>query len=60
MHFHHRVLLTGTPLQNNLDELFHLLSFIRPDQFDSLSEFQEQFSSLDSTRKVRSVCTPTA
>ncbi|KAL0252058.1 hypothetical protein GEMRC1_001270 [Eukaryota sp. GEM-RC1] len=30
----HSVLLTGTPLQNNLDELFNLLHFIDPKHFD--------------------------
>lgn len=30
----HRVLLTGTPLNNNLRELFNLLNFLDPDAFE--------------------------
>lgn len=39
----HRVLLTGTPLQNNLSELWALLNFLLPKIFASCDEFQKWF-----------------
>lgn len=39
-----RLLLTGTPIQNNMQELWSLLHFIMPTLFDSLAEFSEWFS----------------
>jgi len=51
----HRVLLTGTPLQNNLTELFHLMAFVRPDLFPSLEDFQRQFSELKHEEQVESL-----
>ncbi|KAF6014509.1 hypothetical protein HII13_000854 [Brettanomyces bruxellensis] len=38
-----RLLLTGTPLQNNLDELWSLLNFILPDIFHDVEVFQQWF-----------------
>lgn len=35
-----RLLLSGTPLQNNLEELFMLMHFIEPDKFDDVADFQ--------------------
>lgn len=39
-----RVLLTGTPLQNNLDELYALLSFILPDVFADAAAWSANFN----------------
>lgn len=39
----HRLLLTGTPLQNNLHELWSLLNFLLPDVFASSEQFDEWF-----------------
>jgi SNF2 family DNA or RNA helicase len=45
MHFKakNKVLLTGTPLQNNLRELWALLNFLMPKLFDSASDFEGLF-----------------
>ncbi len=43
LHTQHRLLLTGTPLQNNLHELWALLNFLLPDIFASSEQFDEWF-----------------
>ena len=40
----HRLLLTGTPLQNNLMELWSLMHFLMPHIFASQKEFKEWFT----------------
>ncbi|KAJ2861576.1 chromatin remodeling complex Adenosinetriphosphatase, partial [Coemansia erecta] len=40
---HRRLLITGTPLQNNLHELWALLNFLLPDVFGSSEVFDEWF-----------------
>lgn len=39
-----RILLTGTPIQNEMHELWALLHFIMPEFFDNPQEFSEWFS----------------
>ncbi|CAL8391182.1 unnamed protein product [Arctogadus glacialis] len=38
-----KLLLTGTPLQNNLSELWSLLNFLLPEVFDDLKSFESWF-----------------
>jgi SWI/SNF-related matrix-associated actin-dependent regulator of chromatin subfamily A member 5 len=48
MHYEHALLLTGTPLQNNLHELWSLLNFLHPDVFKSAERFDTCFNITDS------------
>ncbi|KAF9818800.1 hypothetical protein IEO21_02580 [Rhodonia placenta] len=61
-----RMVLTGTPLHNNLSELWALLNFVLPDVFSDLEAFEEWFnlpvlqsmmSSSRSTRLIQSLHT---
>ena len=38
-----RLLITGTPLQNNLAELWSLLNFLMPEVFDTYENFENHF-----------------
>eukprot|EP01116_Phalansterium_solitarium_P016635 TRINITY_DN3900_c0_g1_i1.p1 TRINITY_DN3900_c0_g1~~TRINITY_DN3900_c0_g1_i1.p1 ORF type:complete len:679 (+),score=221.65 TRINITY_DN3900_c0_g1_i1:146-2182(+) len=49
MHLKHVLFLTGTPIQNNLTELWSLLHFLNPELFDSLERFKQWFGSVDVT-----------
>lgn len=48
----HRALLTGTPLQNRLEELFMLLHFLEPGKFRDLDGFQNEFGELRTEEQV--------
>lgn len=47
-HSRNRLLITGTPLQNNLHELWALLNFLLPDVFSDSQVFDQWFESQES------------
>ncbi|KAJ3339493.1 choline dehydrogenase 6 [Gonapodya sp. JEL0774] len=48
----HRVLLTGTPLQNNMEELWAILNFLEPSRFRSEQAFIQQYGALKTAEDV--------
>lgn len=48
----HKVLLTGTPLQNNIEELWSLLNFLQPHRFFSESQFVAEYGNLKKSEDV--------
>ena len=52
-----RLLLSGTPIQNNLDELWSLLNFVNPAIFDDLSIFQSWFGFKNIGQKTQGATT---
>ncbi|XP_069804984.1 chromodomain-helicase-DNA-binding protein 5 isoform X2 [Dendropsophus ebraccatus] len=49
----YKLLLTGTPLQNNLEELFHLLNFLTPERFNNLDGFLEEFADISKEDQIK-------
>mmetsp|Transcript_11498 Transcript_11498/g.28317 ORF Transcript_11498/g.28317 Transcript_11498/m.28317 type:complete len:2097 (+) Transcript_11498:249-6539(+) len=43
----HRVLITGTPLQNSMKELWALLNFLHPKDFGKMEDFEEKYKGMD-------------
>uniref|UniRef100_A0A673GTB6 Chromodomain-helicase-DNA-binding protein 4-like n=1 Tax=Sinocyclocheilus rhinocerous TaxID=307959 RepID=A0A673GTB6_9TELE len=55
------IYMTGTPLQNNLEELFHLLNFLTPERFSNLEVFLEEFADIakeDQIKKLHDMLGP--
>lgn len=48
-----KVLLTATPLQNNLKELYGLISIIDPEYFSSLDTFANQYNAISTRDKAK-------
>jgi chromodomain-helicase-DNA-binding protein 7 len=51
----HRILLTGTPIQNNTSELWTLLNFIEPLKFSSHEQFLQEFGTLQDATQVENL-----
>lgn len=47
MSANNRMLITGTPLQNNLHELWALLNFLLPEVFGNAGQFEEWFGNVE-------------
>lgn len=50
--FKHKVLLTGTPIQNNVDEFWTLLNVIDEEEFDSVDDFLERYGDMKSQEQT--------
>lgn len=46
----HRILLTGTPLNNNIRELFNLLNFLDQDSFKDLESMEQEYADLNEAK----------
>ena len=51
--YQHRVLMTGTPLQNNTQELWSLLHYIEPTKFPDLERFNERYGKVETVEQVQ-------
>ncbi|KAF9763249.1 Chromodomain-helicase-DNA-binding protein 9, partial [Nosema granulosis] len=52
--FSHKVLLSGTPLQNNITELWALLNFINPNDFSNSGAFLQEYK-LENSNDVEKI-----
>jgi SNF2 family DNA or RNA helicase len=49
----HKLLLTGTPLQNDMEELWSLLNFIDKDTFNDCDDFLAQFGDMKDSEELK-------
>ncbi|CAH8665084.1 unnamed protein product [Dicrocoelium dendriticum] len=50
-----KILLTGTPLQNNLEELFHLLYFVEPKTVTDFKTLTEKWAHMPKEERINSL-----
>ncbi|CAE6358604.1 unnamed protein product [Rhizoctonia solani] len=48
----HRILMTGTPLNNNIRELFNLMNFLDPQNWNNLDELEEEYDQENLTEEL--------
>jgi len=49
------LLITGTPIQNNIEELWSLLNFIEPKIFDNFETFNQLYGNLENVEQVNTL-----
>jgi len=49
----HKLLLTGTPIQNDMKEMWTLLNYLDPEHFDSSEDFMKDFGELKDQKQVQ-------
>ena len=50
--FRHRILLTGTPIQNDVQEFWALMNFIDAERYESLDDFLASYGEMQSKERV--------
>ncbi|KAG8699310.1 hypothetical protein FRC08_005380 [Ceratobasidium sp. 394] len=48
----HRILMTGTPLNNNIRELFNLMNFLDPDEWNDLDALEKEYDQENLTEEL--------
>ena len=51
------LLLTGTPIQNNTEELFTLMNHLNPQEFSSAEDFLKEFGKLENSTQINKLHT---
>jgi SNF2 family DNA or RNA helicase len=50
--FEYKLLLTGTPIQNEIKEFWTLLNFIDPEDYQNMDEFLEKYGDIKSKERI--------
>lgn len=53
-----RLAMTGTPVENSLEELWAIMDFVEPGAFYSLSDFKKRFIKEENTEKLKELLKP--
>ena len=53
--FEHCTLLTGTPIQNDISELWSLLHFLQPDKFNDFEGFMAKYGNMTDSSQVQEI-----
>lgn len=54
----YRLVITGTPIENSLTDLWSQMHFLNPDMFGSLREFKDRYTNVDEVDSLRRIISP--